>query len=134
MKIVVAPDKFKGSLPAAEVAMAIAAGLRAGRPDAELVTIPVADGGEGTVDAAVAAGFERVPVTAAGPTGDPVRASYARRGEVAVVALASVCGLALLPAGRRAPLTASSFGAGEVMRVALGAGARPVVLGAGGGA
>jgi glycerate kinase len=70
MKIVVAPDKFKGSLPATEVAAAIAAGLRAGRPDAELVTIPVADGGEGTVDAAVAAGFERVPVTAVYPLSD----------------------------------------------------------------
>jgi glycerate kinase len=57
MKIVVAPDKFKGSLPATQVAAAIAAGLRAGRPGAELVTIPVADGGEGTVDAAVAAGL-----------------------------------------------------------------------------
>ena len=60
MKIVVAPDKFKGSLPATQVAAAIAAGLHAGRPGAEVVTIPVADGGEGTVDAAVAAGFERV--------------------------------------------------------------------------
>jgi glycerate 2-kinase len=90
MKIVVAPDKFKGSLPATQVAAAIAAGLHAGRPGTEVVTIPVADGGEGTVDAAVAAGFERVPVTAAGPAGDPVRASYARRGEVAVVELAGV--------------------------------------------
>jgi glycerate kinase len=138
MKIVVAPDKFKGSLPATEVATAIAAGLRAGRPDAELVTIPVADGGEGTVDAAVAAGFERVPVTAAGPVGDPVRASYARRGEVAVVELACVCGLARLPGGpgssRAAPLTASSFGAGEVLRAALEAGARRIILGVGGSA
>src|SRR5436190_22716231 len=88
MKIVVAPDKFRGSLPATQVAAAIAAGLHAGRPGAEVVTIPMADGGEGTVDAAVAAGFERVPVTAAGPAGDPVRTSYARRGEVAVVELA----------------------------------------------
>ena len=134
MKIVVAPDKFKGSLPATQVAAAIAAGLRAGRPGAEVVTIPVADGGEGTVDAAVAAGFERVPVTAAGPAGDPVRASYARRGEVAVVELAGVCGLARLPAGRPAPLTASSFGAGEVLRAVLEAGARRIVLGVGGSA
>jgi glycerate kinase len=138
MKIVVAPDKFKGSLPATQVAAAIAAGLRAGQPGAELVTIPVADGGEGTVDAAVAAGFERVPVTAAGPAGDPVRASYARRGEVAVVELACVCGLARLPAGpcssRAAPLTASSFGAGEVLRAALEAGARRIILGVGGSA
>jgi glycerate kinase len=134
MKIVVAPDKFKGSLPATQVAAAIAAGLHAGRPGAEVVTIPVADGGEGTVDAAVAAGFERVPVTAAGPAGDPVRASYARRGEVAVVELAGVCGLARLPGGRPAPLTASSFGAGEVLRAALEAGGRRIVLGVGGSA
>jgi len=134
MKIVVAPDKFKGSLPATQVAAAIAAGLHAGRPGAEVVTIPVADGGEGTVDAAVAAGFERVPVTAAGPAGDPVRVSYARRGQVAVVELAGVCGLARLPGGRPAPLTASSFGAGEVLRAALEAGARRIVLGVGGSA
>src|SRR6516164_2905209 len=108
MKIVVAPDKFKGSLPATQV------------------------------DAAVAAGFERVPVTAAGPTGDPVRASYARRGEVAVVELACVCGLARLPGGpcssRAAPLTASSFGVGEVLRAALEAGAHRIILGVGGSA
>ena len=134
MKIVVAPDKFKGSLPATQVAAAIAVGLHAGLPGVEIVTIPVADGGEGTVDAAVAAGFERVPVTAAGPAGDPVRASYARRGEVAVVELAGVCGLARLPAGRPAPLTASSFGAGEVLRAVLEAGARRIVLGVGGSA
>ena len=134
MKIVVAPDKFKGSLPATQVAAAIAAGLHAGRPGAEVVTIPVADGGEGTVDAAVAAGFERVPVTAAGPAGDPVRASYARRGQVAVVELAGVCGLARLPGGRPAPLSASSFGAGEVLRAALEADARRIILGVGGSA
>jgi glycerate 2-kinase len=134
MRIVVAPDKFKGSLPAAEVAAAVAAGLRAARDDAEVITVPVADGGEGTVDAAVAAGFERMPVTAAGPDGDPVRASYARRGEVAVVELACVCGLARRPGGRRTPLTASSFGAGEVLRAALEAGARRIVLGVGGSA
>ncbi len=134
MRIVVAPDKFKGSLPAAGVAAAVAAGLRAALGDAEIVTMPVADGGEGTVDAAVAAGFERVPVTAAGPVGDPVRASYARRGEVAVVELAGVCGLARLPAGRPAPLTASSFGAGEVLRAALDAGARRIIVGVGGSA
>src|SRR4029077_4536318 len=152
MKIVVAPDKFKGSLPAAQVAAAIAAGLRsglarAGRPAAELVTIPVADGGEGTGGAAGAAGvgggraaaaapagFERVPVTAAGPAGDPVRSGYARRGELAVVELADVCGLARLPGGRPAPLAASSFGAGEVLRAALESGARRIVLGVGGSA
>ena len=134
MKIVIAPDKFKGSLPAAEVADAIAAGLRAELPGAVVVTIPVADGGDGTVDAAVAAGFERVPVTVDGPTGEPVRASYARRGAVAVVELASACGLMRLPGGRREPLTASSFGAGEALAAALAAGARRIIFGVGGSA
>ncbi len=134
MKIVIAPDKFKGSLPAAEVAGAIAAGLRAEWPEAELVTVPVADGGDGTVDAAVAAGLDRVPVTVDGPTGEPVRASYARRGEMAVVELADACGLARLPGGRPAPLTASSFGCGQVLAAALGAGARQIILGVGGSA
>ncbi len=134
MRIVIAPDKFKGSLSATQVAAAIAAGLRAEWPAAELVTIPVADGGDGTVDAAVAAGFERAPVTAAGPTGEPVHTSYARRGETAVVELASVCGLMLLPGGRREPLTASSFGAGQVLAAALEAGARRIIFGVGGSA
>jgi glycerate kinase len=134
MKIVIAPDKFKGSLPAAEVAAAIAAGLRAEWPEAELVTVPVADGGEGTVDAAVAAGLERVPVTVDGPTGEPVHASYARRGEVAVIELADACGLMRLPGGRPAPLTASSFGCGQVLAAALAAGARQIILGVGGSA
>jgi glycerate kinase len=134
MRIVIAPDKFKGSLSATRVAAVIAAGLRAEWPAAELVTIPVADGGDGTVDAAVAAGFERVPVTVAGPTGEPVHASYARSGEVAVVELACACGLMLLPGGRREPLTASSFGAGQVLAAALEAGTRRVIFGVGGSA
>jgi glycerate kinase len=134
MKIVIAPDKFKGSLPAAQVADAIAAGLRDEWPEAELVTVPVADGGDGTVDAAVAAGLGRVPVTVDGPTGEPVHASYARRGEVAVIELADACGLMRLPGGRPAPLTASSFGCGQVLAAALAAGARQIILGVGGSA
>ncbi len=134
MKIVIAPDKFKGSLPGAEVAAAIAAGVRAEWPEAELVTVPVADGGDGTVDAAVAAGLERVPVTVDGPTGEPVDTSYARRGEVAGIELAGACGLMRLPGGRRAPLAASSFGCGQVLAAALEAGARRIILGVGGSA
>ena len=138
MRIVLAPDKFKGSLPAAEVAAALAAGLRdardqAGAP-AELITIPVADGGDGTVDAAVAAGFTRVPVTATGPTGQPVSTGYARRDDLALVELATVCGLERLPGGQLEPLVSSSFGVGEVMRRALAAGARELVLALGGSA
>jgi glycerate 2-kinase len=138
MRIVIAPDKFKGSLPAVEVAAALAAGLRdaldqAGA-QAELITIPVADGGDGTVDAAVAAGFARVPVTATGPTGLPVSTGYARRDELALVELATVCGLERLPGGQLEPLISSSFGVGEVMRRALAAGARELVLALGGSA
>lgn len=128
----IAPDKFKGSLAATEVAAAIAAGLRG--TGAELVTVPVADGGDGTVDAAVAAGFDRVPVTAAGPTGQPVTTSYARRGDLALVELATVCGLERLPGGELAPMDASSFGVGEVMRAALAGGAGQLVLAVGGSA
>jgi glycerate kinase len=138
MRIVIAPDKFKGSLPAAEVAAALAAGLRDALDQAgvqaELITIPVADGGDGTVDAAVAAGFARVPVTATGPTGRPVRTSYARRDELALVELATVCGLERLPGGQLEPLVSSSYGVGEVMRRALAAGARELVLALGGSA
>ena len=75
--MLIASDKFKGSLTAAEVAAAVAAGLRAARPDLEVVIVPVADGGDGTLAAAVAAGFEPVPVTRRGPTGEPVATSYA---------------------------------------------------------
>ena len=73
--VLVAPDKFKGTLTAAEVAAAVAAGLLRERPDLDVVTVPVADGGDGTLAAAVAAGFEPVAVTASGPTGEPVRAA-----------------------------------------------------------
>jgi glycerate 2-kinase len=134
MKIVIAPDKFKGSLAADRVAAAIAAGLRAELPTAELVTIPVADGGDGTVDAAVAAGLERVPVTVAGPTSEPVTTSYARHGELAVVELAGACGLLRLPGGQLAPMAASSYGAGQALAAALDAGARQIVFGVGGSA
>src|SRR6202012_3426393 len=80
MRILIAPDKFKGSLPAVRVAAAVAAGLSAAASAGmQLTTMPVADGGDGTVDAAVAAGFRRVPVVAAGPTDPPGRTSYARR-------------------------------------------------------
>lgn len=134
MRVVLAPDKFKGSLTAAQVAEHVGAGLRAARPSVDVVTVPVADGGDGTVQAVVAAGFERVPATAAGPSGTAARTAYARRAELAVVELAVVCGLSRLPGGVPDPLGASSFGVGEVIAAALDAGARRVVLGNGGSA
>jgi glycerate 2-kinase len=135
MRILIAPDKFKGSLPAVRVAAAVAAGLSAAASAGmQLTTMPVADGGDGTVDAAVAAGFRRVPVVASGPTGQPVRTSYARRGDLALIELATVCGLERLPGGQLAPMDASSFGVGEVLRAALDTGARELVLAIGGSA
>ena len=134
MRIVLAPDKFRGSLSAVEAAEAMARGARAARPDAELRLLPVADGGEGTVDAAVAGGFTRHDVDVVGPSGDRISASFAVRGDVAVVEMAQASGLARLSGGVPAPLTASSYGTGELVRAALDAGARRLVLGIGGSA
>ena len=131
-RVVIAPDKFKGSLPAKEVADAIAAGLRRARPDVETLECPIADGGDGTVAAAVAAGFSFVPAEATGPAGERVRTGYARRGGTAVVELAAVSGLSMLP--EPAPLTASTLGVGELMAKALDDGCTRIVLGLGGSA
>ncbi|KQU49285.1 glycerate kinase [Rhodococcus sp. Leaf278] len=133
-RILLAPDKFKGSLSAAEVARALADGLVAVDPSLETVCLPVADGGDGTVDAAVTAGWDRVAVTCSGPTGEPVDTSYARRGDTAVVELASAVGLELLPGGIPDALGASTFGLGTVIAHALGAGAGRIVVGLGGSA
>ncbi|MCW2881750.1 MAG: glycerate kinase [Sphaerisporangium sp.] len=132
--VLVAPDKFKGSLSAVEVARRVAAGLRAARPDVPVVTMPVADGGDGTVEAAVACGFQRVEAVASGPAGDPVTAAYGFRDGVAVVELAEASGLHRLPGGRLAPLTATSHGTGDLIAAALRRGPRQVVLGLGGSA
>lgn len=133
-RVIVAADKFKGSLGSDQVAAAVSAGVRRVRPDAIVDTVPVADGGDGTLAAAVAAGFELVPLTATGPTGVPVRSGYARRGELAVVELADVSGLVRLPAGRFAPMTATSRGAGELVAAAIDGGCTRVMLGIGGSA
>lgn len=133
MKVVVATDKFRGSLTGPQAAAAITAGLRRAAPGVEVVRIPVADGGEGTVDAAVAAGHQRIGATVGGPTGEPVAASIALSGDTAVVEMAEASGLGRLPAGP-APLTATSYGTGELILLAVDAGARRIVLGIGGSA
>ncbi len=132
MRVVVAPDKFKGSVTAAEAAAALAAGLRRERPDLEITQAPVADGGDGTVAAALAAGFSPVRMTADGPVGEPVETTFAVRDGTAVIELADVAGLRRLTAGL-APLTASTYGVGQVIRAALAA-AATIVLGIGGSA
>ncbi|MCX5043010.1 glycerate kinase [Aldersonia sp. NBC_00410] len=134
MRIVVAPDKFKGSLGAAGVAGALAAGIHAEQPDWTVVEVPVADGGDGTVDAFVAAGWSAVEVEVDGPTGVPHPARYARRGDTAVVELAAAVGLVALPDGRPDALGASTFGLGQLLAHALDNGVTEIVLGLGGSA
>jgi glycerate kinase len=130
--VVVAPDKFKGTLTATQVAAHVAAGLARVRPDLAVVQAPVADGGDGTVDAAEAAGYRRVETGVRGPAGQPVTASFALRGETAVIESAQACGLSRLPGGQLAPLTATSRGAGELILAAIRMGAKRIVLGLGG--
>ncbi len=132
--VLIAADKFKGSLTAVQVAERVAAGLRRAAPGVATAALPVADGGDGTVAAVVAAGFERREVRVTGPVGNPVTAAYAMRGDTAVVEMAEASGLQRLPGGTPTPLTASTHGSGELLRAALDAGARTVVFGVGGSA
>lgn len=140
MKIVIAPDSFKESLSALEVASAIEAGMREVWPDAEYVKVPVADGGEGTVQAMIdATAGRRIEQEVTGPLGEPVRAFYGLvedgdKGALAVIEMAAASGLESVPPARRNPLVTTSRGTGELIRLALDAGARRFVLGVGGSA
>lgn len=133
-RIVLAPDKFKGSVTARDVSARLAEGISSVRPDVEIVTVPVADGGDGLLDVALAVGFTRVDIVASGPLGELGSAGYAARGAEAVVEMAEICGLARLPGSMRAPLTATSRGLGEAIAAALDGGARHVLVGIGGSA
>jgi glycerate kinase len=136
-RIVVAPDSFKGSATASQAAAAIARGVRSVLPDAPVVEHPIADGGEGTVDAVVRAGLRRVETTVTGPLGDPVRASYALGGQGGVVELATAAGLGCLPPPGPTSHTArvaTTRGVGELVRHALDGGVRRVTVAIGGSA
>lgn len=135
MKIVIAPDSFKESLSSVEVATCIEEGFREVFPDAEYVRVPIADGGEGTVQALVSAtSGHLVEVVVAGPLGDPVNAFYGVTGDdqTAVIEMAAASGLALVPENRRNPLETTSSGTGELIMHALNAGLRRFVIGVGG--
>lgn len=140
LRALIAPDKFKGSLTAGEVADALAAGLRAagsfsgGAGPVHCELLPLADGGDGSVDAAVASGFGRRSHTVAGPTGQPVQACIAFDGVTAVVEVANTCGLGLLPGGKLEALAASSRGFGEAILFALSLNPARIVLALGGSA
>lgn len=139
-RIAIAPSGFKESLSAARVAEAIAVGVRRVIPDADLDLIPLVDGGEGTAEAlALAGGGRLVPCTATGPVGDPVPSHFALLGgggttpgpHTAVVEMAAVAGLALVPPGLRHPGATTTYGVGELIRAALDTGARRILIGCG---
>jgi len=137
MKIVIAPDSFKESLSAAGVARALARGLRQALPQAELLECPLGDGGEGTLDAVLAAtGGEARQVRVTGPLGEPVTARWGwlAAQRTAFVEMASASGLELVPRARREILVATSRGTGELLHAALDAGAERLVLAIGGSA
>ncbi|WP_329038263.1 glycerate kinase [Streptomyces sp. NBC_01725] len=137
-RIVIAPSGFKESLSAAQVAESIAEGVLRVIPDADIDLIPLVDGGEGTAEAlALAGGGRLVPCTATGPVGRPVPTHFALLGEsgpgpvTAVVEMAAVAGLSLVPADLRDPGSTTTYGVGELIRAALDRGARRVLVGCG---
>lgn len=132
--VLIAPDKFKGSLSARDVAASVARGMQRAGFGVEFDLCPVADGGEGTLDAAVAAGFRRVQVQVEGPVCDPVPAAFGERDGVALVELAEAAGLRHLADSALAPLTASTYGVGQLVDAAITAGNRTVIIAVGGSA
>lgn len=135
MRIVVAPDKFAGTLSAVEAARAICEGWQRWAPDDELVAVPMCDGGPGFVDVLhEALGGELLAVTVSGPYDDPVPAMVLRVGDTAYVESAQAVGLDLTPASLRQPELATSCGVGELIREAVESGARRIVVGLGGSA
>ena len=137
MRVVVAPDSYKGSITALGVAEAIERGVRAVFPGADVSKVPIADGGEGTVDALVVATKGRIEErTVRGPLGDPVSARWGvlGDGETAVIEMAAASGLPLVPRERRDPRVTTTYGTGELVRAALDARLRKLVVGIGGSA
>lgn len=137
MRVIVCPDSFKDCLSAAAVAAALAQGVRRACPDAEIVELPVADGGEGTVDALVAAtGGSARRTTVTGPLGEPVEAAWGVLGDgrTAVLEMAAASGLELVPVGQRDPRVTTTHGTGELVRAALDEGVRKLIIGIGGSA
>lgn len=137
MKIIVAPNALKGSLSAQAAAQAMSAGVRLAAPAADVVQIPVADGGDGLL--AVLADkrdLQRVPCSVTGPLGTPVTAAllYSPARRLAIVEMATASGLALLPSDALEPMQATTFGAGELLRQALDLGAAHIIVGIGGSA
>ncbi|MGI6143137.1 MAG: glycerate kinase [bacterium] len=137
MRIIIAPDSFKGSLTAAEVAEGIERGVKRALPQVETITVPLADGGEGTVDALVSATGGRIRIKeVTGPLGERVEAQFGLLGdgETAVIEMATASGLPLVPPGKRNPMLTTTYGTGELILAALEEGCRRIIIGIGGSA
>ena len=133
LKVVVAPNAFKGTLTASQAAAAIARGVREVFPDAEVVEVPVADGGDGTVEALVSANHGQYRTAEVeGPLGDPVKATYGLIGKGGtVLELAAASGLALVPHSRRDPRKTSTYGFGQLLQAARAPGTMEFIVGIG---
>ncbi len=136
MNILVASDSFKGSLSSMEVAQAVTTGMHRVFPQARVLAVPMADGGEGTVQALVAAtGGKLVDVKVTGPLGTPVTARFGWLPDsTAVLEMAAASGLTLVPEEKRDPTITTTFGTGELIKAALDRGASKIVMGIGGSA
>ncbi|OZB91598.1 glycerate kinase [Paenibacillus sp. XY044] len=136
MKIVIAPDSFKGSIRAADAAAAIGRGVKRALPGAETILVPMADGGEGTLDSLTRFSGAKAKVRVTDPLGRPVDAEYGliHGGSTCVVELASASGLELVTAEERDPLRTTTYGTGEIIRRALDAGCRQFIMAIGGSA
>ncbi len=134
MRILIAPDKFKGTLTALEAASAMAEGVLRVYPEAVVTTLPMADGGEGTLEAALASGFEEKLNAVVGPILKPVGAAWAIKGPMAVIETAQASGYLLSEPTRENALRAHSYGCGQLIAAALDAGATEIIIGLGGSA
>jgi glycerate kinase len=132
MRIVIAPDSFKGSASSSEIAQWIENGIHSVIPDCETVKIAIGDGGEGSLDAVLRAGFTALTCEVLGPLGNPVTAQIAMKGDTAFIEMAQASGLAQLRDGKKDAINASSFGTGQLILAALDKGAKRIILAIGG--
>ena len=132
MKIVIAPDSFKGSASSSDIATWIESGIHSVIPDCETIKIAIGDGGEGSLDAVLHAGFTAHTLEVLGPLGNPVTAQVAIKGDAAFIEMAQASGLSQLPGGKKDALNATSFGTGQLILAALDKGVTKIILAIGG--